>query len=191
MTSLDWNAMLEAAGDDGTARVPDGWYDCVVKSTKVGQTSNGYKKINARLVVESGPYAGASLFKDFVITFDKPGGMKFFFRHMDVLGVSREFIKAQQPTPEELAAKIMDQHAQVEVGTEVWNNEPRMRIKDLKALPGTPGGSNGFAFGEPVTYAVPTSAGPVPVVAQEAAPVAPVAPVLDFSTNELPPEPPF
>jgi hypothetical protein len=196
VSELDWKGLREAAGDDGISRVPDGWYDCVVKSTKVGQTSAGYKKINARLVVESGPYAGTSLFKDFTVTTDKPGGLKFFFRHMAVLGVT-----AEQFTPDltmaALAQRLLERRAQVQVGTGIWKDQERMEVKDLKALPGSPGS----AYSGPPVSTTPLPAPSVPAMpvpvqggalvepSLPAAPAVPQAPM--FDENDFPPEPPF
>jgi hypothetical protein len=201
VSQLDWKGLREAAGDDGISRVPDGWYDCVVKSTKVGQTANGYKKVNARFVVESGPYAGMAIFKDFIVTTDKPGGLKFFFRHMAVLGFPGE-VFTDELTMESLAVQLVDRRAQVQVGTRVWNGEERAEVKDLKKILG-----DAPVLSKPVLPAMPMVPSMVPMmpsvpvvpVAPEALPEAPVlppAPVLPvapslFEEGDLPPEPPF
>jgi hypothetical protein len=179
VSQLPWKELREAAGDDGVNRVPDGWYDCTVKSTKVGQTAapNNYKKINARFVVINGPYAGSSLFKDFVITTDKPGGLKFFFRHMGVLGVNKEHF-TDDLTVEALADRLLDRSAQVQVGTRIWNEQERMEVKDLKAP------TTGSVYDSPVSSYAPAPGGVAGLSVPE-------PPAMEYSSNELPPEPPF
>lgn len=209
MSTLPWNEMLESSEDDGYRRVPDGWYDCVIKSAEAGKTSNGYEKIDARFVVESGPYAGSSLFKGFVLTPDKPGGLKFFFRHLGVLGVTRDYIKAQQPTIEQLAVTVVDRRAQVLVGTRVWNDQERAEVKDLKALVGEPGAiyAPSFTLPSPSVPIVPGGVAglsePLPSMptyvyetfgpggGPDAPTPLPSTVPTPFPDNELPPEPPF
>jgi hypothetical protein len=183
VTSLPWKELRENAGDDGVTRVPDGWYDCTIKSTKVGQTSSGYKKINTRFVVMNGPYAGGGVFKDFIITNDKPGGLKFFFRHMAVLGITNDQF-TDDLSLEMLADRLLDRTAQVQVGTRVWNEQEYAEVKDLKVL------TTGSVFD--FTPLLPTPAVPGPVFTVSEAPmlVTPEPPVSLFD-NELPPEPPF
>lgn len=190
MTSLPWDELREAAGDDGISRVPDGWYDCVIKSTKTGKTSNDYQKVNARFVVLNGPYEGSSVFKDFVVTIDKPGGLKFFFRHMAVLGITKDQFNSDL-TMEALADKLVGRSAQVQVGTRMWNDQERMEVKDLKPLAG-----GGFAFGgdtilagaSPTPMPAPIAPDPLPMPMPVPEPEV-FAPAM--AGSELPPEPPF
>lgn len=195
MTTLPWDEMYSNAKDTGKTRVPDGVYECVIKSTETGQTAapNCYKKISARFVVESGPYKGGSIFNNFIITPDKPGGMDLFFRNMDTLGLTEEYLKATKPELEQLADMLVERRAEVTLATRMYNGKEYDDVKNLKPL-GTPGA--GFAFGGdtilPTPSPVPVPSGPMtpsaPVpVAAAAAVAVPVPP----SDNELPPEPPF
>lgn len=202
MTSLPWDELREAAGDDGVQRVPDGTYDCVVKSAQAGQTSNQNKKISVRFVVESGPYAGSSVFRDFIITPDKPGGLRMFFRFMGVLGIPQTKFTGDY-TLEQCALDLVDAKAQLVVGSREWNGQDRADVKDVRPLTGM-----GFAYGETKIPSVPSPAVPVtpmPSVPSAAVPApmpAPAAPVAPAPTDaapvlvpelgsELPPEPPF
>lgn len=199
MTSLPWDELREAAGDDGVQRVPDGTYDCVVKSAQAGQTSNQNKKVNVRFVVENGPYAGSSVFRDFIITPEKPGGLRMFFRFMAVLGIPQTRFTGEYSL-EQCALDLVDAKAQVVVGTREWNGQERPDVKDVKPLAGA-----GFAYGEtkiptatpsptpvpmpsPVTDAMPI---PMPVPAAPEPAPAPMPVTVPDLGSELPPEPPF
>lgn len=196
MTTLPWDEMISNSKDDGKQRVPDGTYECVVKSTEVGQTANGYKRINTRFVVDEGPYKGSSIFNNFIITPDKPGGMDLFFRNMGALGLTKDYLSANKPSLEQLAELLKDRRAELTVGTRVFNGKEYDDVKNMKAL-GNPG--TGFSFGgdtilPPVATAAPSTpvpniVPPVPTVADSTPAVMPVPPA--DGDNGLPPEPPF
>jgi hypothetical protein len=196
VTTLPWDEMINNSKDDGKQRVPDGTYECIVKSTEVGQTANGYKRINTRFIVDEGPYKGSSVFNNFIITPDKPGGMDLFFRNMGALGLTKDVLAASKPSLEALAEMMKDRRAELTVGTRVFNGKEYDDVKQMKPL-GNPGG--GFSFGgdtilPPVAVnrpstPVPSALPPVPTVTDAMPTVMPVPPASD--ENGLPPEPPF
>lgn len=200
MTSLPWDEMISNSKDDGKQRVPDGSYECVVKTTEVGQTANGYKRINTRFVVDEGPYKGSSIFNNFIITPDKPGGMDLFFRNMDALGLTKDYLGANKPSLEQLAELMKERRAELTVATRFFNGKEYDDVKNMRPL-GNPGG--GFAFGgdkiipsgATIPAAVPMTptpmAHPTPVAPLVVPPMEPVGSVTMSSDNGLPPEPPF
>lgn len=189
---------------DGKARVPDGVYDCKIASTKVGQTGSGYEKINARFVVLNGPYEGGSLFMDFILTIDKPGGLSLFGDRLQSLGISPEML-TDDLNMDGLAKMLLDRTAQVTLATRVYNGKEYDDVKALKPL--APG--SGFAFGSGLPSIPGTATGPlnlitnmpmaptpavppVPMPVVDATPPLPVpVPVPADGDNGLPPEPPF
>lgn len=189
MSVLPWNDIRTAMKEgDSKARVPDGLYDCKIASTKPGQTGSGYEKINARFVVLSGPYEGGSIFMDFIVTADKPGGLSLLGERLAALGITEDMLHDNLQMAD-LAALMIGRTAQIRLGTRVFNEKEYDDVKSMKAL-ATPG--SGSAFGEPIPYSTP--AVPVAPVPSDGTPVPP-----GFSTlvpgspagNDLPPEPPF
>lgn len=185
---------------DGKTRVPDGVYDCKIASTKVGQTGSGYEKVNARFVVLSGPYEGGSIFMDFIVTADKPGGLSLLGDRLRAIGITEEML-VDTLTMDGLAKMMLDRTATLTLGTRVFNGKEYDDVKSIKAL-GTPG--NGFAFGSGLPSAAPTvnlvtgapmpsapAAPAVPMPVVDAAPPIPVPAAPADGDNGLPPEPPF
>ena len=197
MSALPWNDVRNAMkGDDGKVRVPDGWYDCKIASTKAGRTGSGYEKINARFVVLAGPYEGGSIFMDFIVTVDKPGGLSLLGERLAALGISEDMLHdSLQMT--DLAALMVGKTVQLRLATRIFNEKEYDDVKSMKPLAGSGGG---FAFGESSPYAAPVLAStpvpglPVPPSMPDSTPVP-----AGFSTlvpgspagDELPPEPPF
>lgn len=202
MTTLPWDDMRSSVKDDGKQRVPDGVYECVLKSTDLGTTANGYNKINARFVVETGPYKGGSIFNSFVITPDKPGGVDLFYRNLAALGLAEDVLQAAKPSLEQLAEMMKDRRAELTLATRMFNGKEYDDVKNMKSV-GVPG--TGYAFGgdtilpsgSTIPAAVPAvpSVPPVPMpVANQSQPPMPVPPVsaeLTVADGSLPPEPPF
>ena len=208
MSKLPWDGVRAAMkGDDGKTRVPDGWYDCKIASAQAGQTGSGLEKVSSRLIVLSGPYEGASVFLDFIVTPDKIGGLEMLGRRLAALGITDDML-VDTLTMEGLAKLMIGRTAQLKVGTRTWNDKEYDDIKEMKPL-ANPGG--GFAFGPgsilPTPGPVPvpsgpgipampipgTATGPMPTIISAVAvpPMEPVGPVTVSGDNGLPPEPPF
>lgn len=199
MTQLDWPEIVGAAGDDGKTRVPDGWYDIEVKSTTVGMTSKGDPKVGARMVVENGPYAGGSIFKDFIISKDNTTSQKILVEHLGALGITRDYLIQHRPTDEQLAELLKGRRASVLLATREWNGKEYDDVKAIK--PSSTGG--GFAFGgdsilpSPSPSPAPMPVPSVPVVPAMPMPVTDAGPAVPMPVaptdgdNGLPPEPPF
>ncbi len=83
ITGVNFGDLLKAAGDAGFSVIPAGAYDVVVDSASHKQVSGGAKEaIAVQFKVESGPYAGQSVFNNFVLSPDNANALAFFFRHM-------------------------------------------------------------------------------------------------------------
>ena len=208
MSSIPWNDVRNAMkGDDGKTRVPDGVYDCKIATTKNGQTGSGYEKVNARFVVLSGPYEGGSIFMDFIVTVDKPGGLNLLGERLKALGITETEL-VDGLSMEALASMMVGRTATLTLATRVFNGKEYDDVKNMKPL-AAPGG--GFAFGGntilPTVPSVPgTATGPVPTIvtpavtthevwtpeaAKEVYPPAPILAAVPSGENGLPPEPPF
>lgn len=176
---------------DGKTRLPDGVYDCKIASTKVGQTGSGYEKVNARFVVLSGPYEGGSLFMDFIVTVDKPGGLSLLGDRLRAIGISEEML-TDDLNMDGLAKLMLDRTATVSLGTRLFNGKEYDDVKSLKPL--NPGGGFAFGSGLPTPAAVPMPSGPM-IPAMPTMTLTPSLPPLPVppadGDNGLPPEPPF
>lgn len=189
MSVLPWQDIRTAMKEgNGKTRVPDGQYDCKIASTELGQTSGGYEKVRARFVVLSGPYEGGSIFMDFVVTVDKPGGLSMLGERLAVLGITEDMLTDDLKMAG-LATMMIGRTAQLRLGTRTFNDKEYDNVTSIKPL-AAPGG--GFSFGEPVPYATPAVG--VPSVPGDSTPVpagfsslVPGSPAGD----DLPPEPPF
>lgn len=178
MATVNWNDVVNQA-EEGPQPVPDGTYNAYVESAEGKMAGTGAPMVVAVFKIADGPYAGRSIFNNFVLTKNNPNAMGFFIQHMGVLGVDRSTI-TQLSTDEftamqQLAQMITGKYATITVSHRVWEGRTFNDVKGLKAYSGTPG----------APAPAPAPAAPVP----PAAPAAP-APVAPAAGGTVPPPPP-
>jgi hypothetical protein len=109
LSSVNWGDLLaQAATAEGQAEkqlLPAGPYAAKVKTAKVKKTQSGKDQILVVFEVEGGPYAGAPLFKNLVISPGSATALDIFFRHLEALGVSRDYFAAN-PQLDDVAEAI-------------------------------------------------------------------------------------
>ena len=119
----------------------------VVVVTAVATTSSGGKPmIKATLKIESGTFAGRTLFNNFNVTADNPSAMRIFFGQMSVLGLGTPFWNTN-PTMEQVAAALVGRRAIVTVGVRQWQGTDREQVENWKPAVGGPGGGGQGVLG--------------------------------------------
>jgi hypothetical protein len=143
MTELiDWGALIEQVGDS-LQPLPQNDYMCQVVDAQYKPANSGRPMWVVRFKVLDGPYAGRTLFNNYVLSKDNPNAMQFFFRHMNAFGADKNFF-ATQPTPNAIAEKIKTNGpggsgaiVKLNVGTKMYNGETRNEVKNT--FPAPPG----------------------------------------------------
>jgi hypothetical protein len=130
MTSVSWSDLSKAAGEAGFSVIPVGTYDVVLDSATVKPTSGGKNSIAARFKVENGPHQGSSIFNNFVLSPDSPPALAFFFRHMNSLGLGREYFAAN-PTLERVSADLIGRRCQITVSIREWQGTQRNQVDSI------------------------------------------------------------
>jgi hypothetical protein len=97
----------------------------------------------AVLKVVTGPYAGKTVWHNFVLTEDNPNALGWFFKHMAALGIDQSTIAALPPPEqgglEQLAQMIVGRYVTANVGHRLWQGSTRNQLGDIKPYGG--GGS--------------------------------------------------
>lgn len=207
---FNFTDLIQAAADAGFSVVPADDYDVEVATAEAGKTSTGKNKISVRFKIISGPYAGKSVFNDFVISPENGNALGFFFRHMKVLGLDQGYF-ATNPPLASAAASLIGRRCVVTVGIRQWQGDDKNEVKGVKPLAGnvvgsapmmpTPHGPAGFPPPFSIPAAAATFAPPVPPVTPVPNNVprvptnAPVESGVTYvhpgGTTDLPGEPPF
>jgi hypothetical protein len=142
MSGFSFADLQKVADEAGFALVPNGTYQAVVaKGAKVAKSSNDKEMIKVAFDLLPGQPAKGKVFTQFVLSPENPAALGFFFRHMEALGLNREYFSSN-PSLEQVAAALEGRSATIEVSTRKWNDQDRNEVKSIKP-PKT--GSNGVA----------------------------------------------
>lgn len=140
--------------------VLEGEFPVVVTETTVtAAATSGKPMIKTKLRVETGTYAGRTLFHNFNITADNDNAMRIFFGQMSVLGLDAAFWQANpSATVDQIAAALVGRKAVAVVGGREWQGSMREEIKNWKPALGGPG-SGPAILGGPLS--IPAPSGPI------------------------------
>jgi hypothetical protein len=77
----------------GSALLPEGEYNWVVKSASTGTSSNGNPSIALQLEILDGPYRGKTVPHSIYYSTQKQSGIEFFWRQMGALGITSTYVR--------------------------------------------------------------------------------------------------
>jgi hypothetical protein len=164
-----------------------GLYDAKIIESEYKQSSNGKPQIKTRWEVTVGPKAGfKGLWNYFTLTVDNPNAMAIFYRQMNALGITGEFMQSLANVDPETAMKhisgaLLGRSASIKVKIDQeWQNNKIERIN-----PPTGGASAPQAAGNPF----PTQGAPVASPLAPAAPAAAPAPTPQAAPDAVPAPP--
>lgn len=164
MSGFSFADLQKVADEAGFALVPNGTYQAVIaKGAKVKKSSNDKEMISVAFDLLPGQPAKGKVFTQFVLSPENPAALGFFFRHMEALGLNREYF-ASNPSLDQVATALEGRSATIEVSTRKWNDTDRNEVKSIKP-PKT--GNNGVAAA-PKPAGVPSIAPSQPHAAQVA-----------------------
>lgn len=185
MTVINFQSALQQAQTVSFQPLPDGTYDLVVIEAKPTESSTQKPMIRVKYRVETGPSAGKTVFNQYTFTSDNPTALAIFFRHMSFHGLDADFFM-QNPPWEQVAATLMGRRVRVELGTRMWQGEPRNEVNRVMPPDAQTAGQVGPAG--------PQQLGAAPVAAPQLmqAPAAPMpqAPVQPPTVAPAPVQPP-
>lgn len=173
--SFNWQDLQQAADDAGFVVLPVlKRVGAEVATAEAATTGTGKPQIKVRFVLTEGPYAGKSVFNNFVLTLDNGTALGFFFRQMEALGLNRTYFDANPPLTQ-VAAAIVKRPCLLDIGVRQWQGTDRNNVEALyppeggaSATPApAPGGyvpAPGMVPATSVGVPVPTPAVPTPTV---------------------------
>lgn len=199
--SYNFGAMLDAAGPEVHEKIaqdsqpfvliPAGKYraDLIKTEVTVAQSS-GNTMINCTWRIVGGASDGKTS-RDRIVFMKEmnPKSASFFFRKLAALGVTPDVLRTE-PTPEQIAAMILNKRCIVTIEHEPWQSDPTKISANVKYVNVDHGGvvadpkpsgptASGLQGGVPTVGPAAPAAPPTPTipVAPAAAPAAPAAPV--------------
>jgi hypothetical protein len=126
--SMNWSDLLQQAEAGGSYEaIPEGTYNALVIDAVAKPSSTGKPMIVATFEVQGGPHAGRRVWNNFVITRDNANALAWFFKHMNALGLNKEFF-ALNPSLEACAEQLKGKHCVIHVGVRTWNGENRNNV---------------------------------------------------------------
>lgn len=163
MTGVNFADLLNEAGPDG-GEIPDGVYDAQVEQAEAKIASTGKPMVVARFRILTGPHANRVVVNNFVISQGNPNALRFFFQHMAVFGMNRDYFSTPGLQLEQVALNLIGRQARLTLGTK----DGRQNVNRVEPVPGGA-----------------LSAAPTPQVA--APQVAPPAPAINYTQVGAPP----
>jgi len=121
--SINWGSELDKV-DEATKPIAEGVHTFRIveaKPTKASSSGNPMIRLSAK--VEGGPDEGKVAFVNLVFPFDNPRAMKMTLRRLSGLGISAELLKAENPSIEQIAAKLIGRSSNGTVAHREWNGE--------------------------------------------------------------------
>ncbi len=182
--SRSWQDLLDDAGDHkgGFEVLPEGDYDMAVKeATATLAKSSGARMWVLKAEVQGGPHDKRLVWHNLVLTEANPAALGFFFRHMNCLGLTKDYF-AQNPSDHHVAEALVGRRFRAQLAVTKYQGQDKNEIKQF--FP--PAGAGVGAPPQVTAPPVPAQAPPPP------APPAPPAPsfAAPAVTAATPPPPP-
>ncbi len=179
MSTVDWKALAETAGDGGFEALPVGDYDLKCVSAEKANTANGKLMFKCKFQVQNGTYKNRLVWHNFVVSPESDQAMGIFFRQMSAFGMTKEWFKTM-PSEDAIVNTLNGREVRATLKQKTYNGELRNEIGSFViaptgAVPPPPGATSAAAPPPP----------PPPPPPPAAAPPAPPAP-----TAEVAPPPP-
>lgn len=181
MPQRSWADLLADAGDSagGFEVIPEGDYDFKIKSaeSKLAKSS-GRQMYEIKAEIQGGPYDKRLVWHNFVLTTDNPAALGFFFRHMNALGLSKDYF-AQNPSDHQVAEALTGRAFRGKVGIKKWQGQDRNELTAFWPPAGAGVGappSVGAVPPPPQAPPPPPSTAPAPSFAAPAPAAAPAPP---------------
>lgn len=175
MPTKSWADLLSDAGDakGGFEVMPEGDYDFRVLSAETKVAQSGRQMYVIKAEVQGGPYDKRLVWHNFVLSTDNPTALGFFFRHMNALGLTKDYF-AQNPSDHHVAEALVNRTFRGALGVKKYQGQDRNEIKAFYPAAGAGVGAPPSISAPPVPAAAPPPP-PAPPAPSFAAPAAPAA----------------
>lgn len=140
--TVNWNDLLNIAGESGLTLVDPGEYDAIIDKTEAAKSQNNKEMIRVWFRITTGPLAGrGGIRSQFTLSPENSVAVGIFFRDMNALGFSEDYFKSQPPPKiEKLAQDMVGRQCRIRIAHGEWNGDPRHEVKKILApKPGTNG----------------------------------------------------
>jgi len=172
--AIDWNSELDKVAE-ATKPITPGVHSVTITQATPTLSSTGNQMINLVVRVEGGADDGKIAYPRVVFAFENPRAMKMTLRRLANLGISEQILRAEGPSIEQIAGRLIGRTVRGTVTHREYNGETQNEVDFLDnsgAGPATAAGVPNVA----VPPVAPTVAAPPSV---EAAPPIPTIPTGD------------
>jgi hypothetical protein len=134
MTSIDFNALMEEAGE-GFQPIPPGPYTVEVAKAEAVTSSTQKPMIRAQLRILGGPHNGRIVFDQYTVSAGSPRALGFFFDTMAAFGLDRQYFAANPPM-EQVAQILLGRSCNVTVAMKQYQGIDRNEVKNYRPISG-------------------------------------------------------
>lgn len=176
--SMNWDAILEEteAEDLSSSPVPAGTYSAVVEKAEAVKAKSGSNMIKTTYRIVGGPYNDRFVWNNIVFTVTNPKAMAMTVRTLGAHGVTKEWLAAENPNVNTIAAKIVGVMVEVEIAIRTFEGRELNDVKSVKAIKGAaPAGVPAPTVAASATPSADTI--PTPTIPTPTAPTAAASPL--------------
>lgn len=170
--SVNWGEELDRVEEE-TKPIEEGEHMFKITGAQPTRAaSSGNQMIKMVLVVDGGPDHGKTAYNNLVFPLGNPRAMKMTMKRLGALGFTKEALRVENPTVEQIAARIVGQTVKGVVSHREYKGEIQADVDFID----TPGGSVPAAPrpgvpNVPTVPTPPTAPAPSPAPAAEAPPI--------------------
>lgn len=125
--SLSWGEILEGVEDAPPTTyedIPEGNYKARLESGKPFTAPNtGNEGLSLTFKILEGPHANRLVFTTYWIGDSNPKGMRITLDNLAALGAERKWLAAEDPSHEQVIARIVNQDADIKVAHNKYNDK--------------------------------------------------------------------
>lgn len=134
MADYDWSAMRKSA-----TTTLEGEFTLAFVEATAKKSQNGKDMIGCKLKVVGGPFAGRTVYHNFVVSPESQFAMQMFFTDMETLGMGDEFF-ATGPSMELIASNLINQEIIAVLENKPFNGRDREQVKQIMSASAAAGG---------------------------------------------------
>ena len=139
--NIDWEGLLdeieEGEGVFDNDLLPPGTYPVRVIKAEKGLSKNGNEKIEMTFEVTEDPGKGKWIWDRVNFAVNSKKSMAITINQLGTLGVSRNWLAANSPSVEQIAAKLVGREISVKIGHRTYEGETYYDVKGYEVAKST------------------------------------------------------
>lgn len=125
-----WNIPDTEPKEDKGPLHPEGDWNAVVISSSVDKTKNGKDMIRLQFKTSKGKVDGRLVHSP-----ESKGACYFFFRHLEAMGIEREWLEKEEPEIDDIASECVKSRVMITVSHREYLGETFSDVVEINPLP--------------------------------------------------------